>query len=241
MLSGKTKFRNSTMPLPLIELRDVSVRREGRIILDAVNLELFRGDFLAITGPNGGGKTTLLRIMLKLMSPSSGSVTYYGDDVLPIQRLNIGYLPQKNSIDSRFPLSVREVVATGLMNAGNLPVAQRRNLVNETLILLHLVDRSDAPIGEISGGQLQRALLGRAIVSNPDILILDEPLSYLDRHFIAETYNLLQELSTRTTIVLVSHEMSRIAEMANRHILVDHRVKACHAHSHYFSEPPCDV
>lgn len=229
------------MPSPLIKLNDVIVRREGRIILDNVNLELNKGDFLAITGPNGGGKTTLLRVMLRLMNPSAGAVTYFGEDALPINRLDIGYLPQKNSVDARFPMSVKEVVATGLMASHSMMASERKERVAEVLSLLQLNDRADAPIGEISGGQLQRALLGRAIVSRPSILFLDEPLSYLDRHFIGQTYRLLENLATDTTIVLVSHEMSAISGMANRHILVDHTVHPCHAHSHHFSPPPCDV
>lgn len=229
------------MHSPLIGLKDVNVRRDGRLILENVNLEVYSGDFLAITGPNGGGKTTLLRVMLKLAEPTNGTVTYYGDDHLPINRLNIGYLPQKNSIDSRFPLSVREVVATGLMGASHLTTKDKENKVRETLVKLHLVDRADAPIGEISGGQLQRALLGRAIINRPTILMLDEPLSYLDRHFVEETYGILTDLAKDTTIILVSHEMTRIASMANRHILVDHTVHPCHVHHHDFAPLPCDV
>lgn len=228
-------------PSPLISLKDISVRRDNRLILSDVNLDIYEGDFLAITGPNGGGKTTLLRVMLKLTQPSAGTVTYFGEDTLPINRLKIGYLPQKNSIDSRFPLSVREVVATGLMENRTMSRAEKASKVDETLSTLHLMDRADAPIGEISGGQLQRALLGRAIIDNPTILVLDEPLSYLDRHFIEETYGILCRLAKSTTIILVSHEMSRIGAMANRHILVDHTVRPCHVHHHDFSPPPCDV
>lgn len=228
-------------PSPLIELHEVTVRDGAQVILDNVDLRLDKGDFLAVTGPNGGGKTTLLRVMLKLKKPTGGTVTYFGDDGLPISRLDIGYLPQKNSIDSHFPLSVREVVATGLKSRRHLDKAQKAELVAATLERLRLQDRAYAPIGEISGGQLQRALLGRAIISSPSILVLDEPLSYLDRHFIEETYRLLEELAARTTVVLVSHEMSTISQMANRHILVDHIVRPCHAHTHHFSPPPCDV
>lgn len=228
-------------PSPLIDLHEVTVRDGDHVILDKVDLQLNRGDFLAVTGPNGGGKTTLLRVMLKLKKPSTGTVTYFGNDALPIAKLDIGYLPQKNSIDSRFPLSVREVVATGLMTHRNLDAQAKADMVNLTLERLRLQDRAHAPIGEISGGQLQRTLLGRAIISKPSILVLDEPLSYLDRHFIDETYRLLEELARHTTIVLVSHEMSTIAGMANRHILVDRTVRPCHAHSHHFAPPPCDV
>lgn len=234
------KCKNCMMPSPIIDIRNLGLRRDGRTILEDVNFTVDRGDFIAVTGPNGGGKTTLLRLMLKLIAPTTGSVVYLGDDGEPISRLNIGYLPQKNLIDSKFPITVEEVVATGLLNVRGLGRDERRERVESTLSEIQMLDRRDAPIGEISGGQLQRTLLGRAIISRPDVLMLDEPLSYLDRHFVDETYNLLSGFAKRTTIVLVSHEMSGISGMANRHLIVDRGVKQCHSHNHIVP-PPCEV
>jgi zinc transport system ATP-binding protein len=99
--------------------------------------------------------------------------------------------------------------------------------------MMGLDDRSEAAIGELSGGQLQRTLLGRAIISNPELLVLDEPLSYIDKHFEHHLYDIIGELAKSTTIVLVSHEMSAIAGMANRHIIVDNGIHECSAHHHY--------
>lgn len=228
------------MPSPVIDVRNVGLVRDGRVILENVNFTVDKGDFVAVTGPNGGGKTTLLRLMLKLLEPTSGRIDYLGEDGRPISRLNIGYLPQKNLIDSKFPITVGEVVATGLLSVKGLDASERRERVKETLHDIQLYDRAESPIGALSGGQLQRTLLGRAIISRPDVLMLDEPLSYLDRHFVDETYHLLERLSEHTTIVLVSHEMTTISGMATRHLIVDRTVSLCHSHTHVVP-PPCEI
>lgn len=210
----------------IISLRDVSLQRDGRSILSHVDLAVRERDFVAVTGPNGGGKTTLLRIILKLIKPSSGSVYVH-----PAMR--IGYLPQKNMIDSHFPISVYDVVASGLLASRNLTKAEKRDLVARTISRIGLDDRAAQPIGTLSGGQLQRTLLGRAIISNPSLLVLDEPLSYLDKHFEQRLYDIISEISRTATIVLVSHEMSQIAGMATRHLIVDRTIHECTAAHHY--------
>lgn len=209
---------------PLIELHDVTMRRESRVVLDDVNLRINRGDFVAITGPNGGGKTTMLRIILGLLKPTSGSVHF------PSGRPSVGYLPQKNSIDSHFPISVREVIASGLL--GSEPTESANVLIDRALERVEMTDLADRPIGRLSGGQLQRALLGRAIVSSPSLLVLDEPLSYVDKHFESHIYRLIASIAPNATIILVSHEMTTIAAMANRHIVVDRSVSECSAKRH---------
>lgn len=211
---------------PLIELRDVGMAREGRVVLEDVSLCVHKGDFVAITGPNGGGKTTLLRIILGLLKPTRGRVLF------PDGHCTVGYLPQKNSIDSHFPITVREVIASGLLGMGGLDDSTRRRLVGEALARVEMEPLAERPIGQLSGGQLQRALLGRAIVSNPRLLVLDEPLSYVDKHFEAHIYRLIASMAPHCTILLVSHEMTTIAAMANRHLIVDHRVSECGASRH---------
>ena len=212
---------------PAVTLSHVCMERNGRTVLDDANLTVHKGDFVAITGPNGGGKTTMLRIILGLLTPTSGTVR------LDVGRNSIGYLPQKNSVDSHFPISVREVVASGLLGVRDMDAAARLRAVNETLRRIEMEDMADRPIGRLSGGQLQRTLLGRAIVSHPALLVLDEPLSYIDKHFESHIYTLLAGMAPHCTILLVSHEMSAIASMANRHILVDRTVSECPAHHHY--------
>lgn len=204
---------------PIISLADVSMRYDRRMILADVNLELHRGDFMAVTGPNGGGKTTLLRIVLGLLQPTSGSVSY---DFPPLPgRASIGYLPQKNSIDNRFPITVAEVVELGLIGHKDLTRDERRVRVAAMLEMIRLADHARQPIGNVSGGQLQRALFGRAVIDRPQVLVLDEPLSYLDRRSEEMLYDILDRLRADTTIMVVSHDMTRLDNIASRHIEVE--------------------
>lgn len=218
----------------IITLDNVSLRRSGKIILEDVNLSIRRGDFFAITGPNGGGKTTLLRLILKLITPTTGTVTYF-EHGTGVNRLPIGYLPQKNMIDSRFPITVKEVIKSGLISIKNISDEERAQRVRDAIACVGLEERSEFTLDRLSGGQLQRTLLARAIISCPQILVLDEPLSYLDKQFEHRVYDIISELAPSATIILVSHEMSRIASMANRHIIVDHRIEECTAEHHYFA------
>lgn len=234
----KTEMTDIDAISSIIELDGAWLRYEHREVLHDINLRVNRGDFMAITGPNGGGKTTLLRMMLKLLPPTGGRVVYRDASGREVRRLPIGYLPQKNMVDSRFPITVREVVASGLLGKG-MSRDEREGLVGSTIALMGLEERCDAPIGALSGGQLQRTLLGRAIISNPEVLVLDEPLSYIDKRFEHRLYDIIGHLAENTTIVLVSHEMSAIAGMANRHIIVDHQLHECCAHHHYVASE-CD-
>lgn len=217
---------------PLIKLTDVSMHWGNHNPLTDVNLTVNKGDFFAITGPNGGGKTTLLRIILKLLKPTTGTVIYF-DGTAPVERLAIGYLPQKNMIDSHYPVTLREVVTSGLLSIKGLSKEEINRRVDETLRTVELTEHARRSIGELSGGQLQRGLLGRAIISNPDVLVLDEPLSYIDKHFEQHIYEIIRRLAESATIILVSHEMSMISSMANRHLIVDRTIHECTAHHHY--------
>lgn len=212
---------------PLIVLDSITVKWNEQTTLDNISFTIFKGDFVAITGPNGGGKTTLLKVILNLLKPTRGSVKYASE------RLKIGYLPQKNMIDSHFPITLREVVESGLL-ASNYDKDTINEKVSQMLELVQLTEHASKPIGTLSGGQLQRGLLGRALISDPEILVLDEPLSYIDKHFEHRIYQILSSLSPHTTIILVSHEMTAISAMANRHLIVDKTLHECSAAHHYF-------
>lgn len=224
---------------PIIEMCGVGLRYDRRPVFEGIDLRVDRGDFMAITGPNGGGKTSLLRLLLKLMPPTSGRVVYRDAEGREVKRLPIGYLPQKNMVDSRFPITVREVIASGLLPV-RADAAEKSRRVDDTIALMGLEDRAQAAIGELSGGQLQRTLLGRALISEPELLVLDEPLSYIDKRFEHRLYDIIDSIACSTTIVLVSHEMSAIAGMANRHVIVDHSLHECGA-AHHYVPSECDA
>lgn len=207
--------------MKLIEIEDICVRYDRKMIFDHVSLTINRGDFVAITGPNGGGKTTLLRVLLGLMKPDSGKVTYYNEQGVT-KRLKIGYLPQKSNIDTNFPITVAEAIRSGQITG----LFHRRSDEEDaefraTARLCGVEDYLGQCVGELSGGQLQRTLLARALVARPEVIVLDEPLSYVDKAFERQIYGIIESLSRSHTIILVSHEMSIISGMANRHITVD--------------------
>ncbi len=212
----------------LIELRGVDFVRGQRTILSGVNLTIRRGDFVAVTGPNGGGKTTLMRLILGLLKPTRGTV------VRRQRKVRVSYLPQKNAIDSQFPITVREVIASGLVEP------DKEGLVDRMLHEVELVEHASKPIGVLSGGQQQRALLGRALISNPEMLVLDEPLSYVDKHFEERIYDIIRLLASKTTIILVSHEITTVAAIANRHIIVDRTLTVCSSAHHFARIALCE-
>lgn len=193
----------------LIEIKNVTVQYDTKPVLKDVNLDILPDDFLGITGPNGGGKTTLLKVILGLMTPVAGSITFF-DCGKPVPSLKTGYLPQINPIDKRFPISVYEVVASGL--AREKPrfrdyTASQKDRIRELITQMGLEQYSKRAIGELSGGQLQRTLLARAIVSKPQLLILDEPNTYIDKNFESRFYELLGEINKETAVMLVSHDV----------------------------------
>ena len=215
------------MPLlenKIIAIENVWLSYTDKNILEDINLDIYQGDFLLITGPNGGGKTSLLRTILRLQSPTKGRSSLFRQGE-PVSSLDMGYLPQKNSIDSRFPITVEEVVASGLMGntqKGNTKFDSKKE-IDEMLDLMGLTALRNKPIGVLSGGQLQRSLFGRALISKPEMLILDEPASYIDRQFGNRMFEILRDLSSNgTTIMMVSHEIEPFITLSNRNLYINH-------------------
>ena len=204
-----------------VELKNITLSYGCRTILRDVNLLLNRGDFMVVSGANGGGKTSLIRIMLGLQKPTSGEVLYYGESspFASIREENIGYLPQKNSLDMSFPISIREVVESGLVNIKTTN-SEREERVMEMLQSMQLDLLQRRHIGEVSGGQFQRALFARTIISKPKLVVLDEPTSYLDEESTQKLFSILKQLSPNTTVVTVLHDTSKVLDVANRRVEV---------------------
>ena len=193
---------------PLIQIQGLSAAYGQKTVLRDVNLTVYEKDFLGIIGPNGGGKTTLMKCILGLIKPSKGNITLAAG-------LTIGYLPQYSSIDKKFPISVEEVVYSGLSREKGLfrrMNAEDRQRVQQTINRMGLQGLEKSPIGSLSGGQLQRALLGRAVISNPQVLILDEPSTYIDKRFESALYQLLEEINHDCSIILVSHDIGTVLQ-----------------------------
>ncbi len=215
--------------LPLVEVRHLTFGYGKEVVLDHVDLEIQRRDFLAIIGPNGGGKTTLLKVMLGLLRPWSGEVVYHlpnGGD----SRGRLGYVPQFSTFDRDFPLRVRDMVLMGRLGhhggRGLLRSYSRqdRAAADAALDRLGLRGIARAHVSEISGGQLQRVLIARALVSSPEILFLDEPTASIDAESRETLSHLLEELNRAIPIVVVTHDVTSIATMVNRIACINRRL-----------------
>ena len=219
------------MSNPIIQISDLCAAYEEKTVLSHVELTVFERDFLGIIGPNGGGKTTLIKSILGLHQPLKGKIHFYKNGK-EVPEINMGYLPQYNHIDKKFPISVYEVILSGLSKQKS--IFQRysnkhHELVRQMIIQMGLEGMGQRAIGELSGGQLQRALLGRALVSNPEVIILDEPNTYIDKRFEAKLYSLLEEINKERAIILVSHDIGTILKNVKTIACVNETV---HYHPH---------
>jgi zinc transport system ATP-binding protein len=196
---------------PLIKISNLTVGYDKTPVLKNVNLEIFEHDFLGVIGPNGGGKTTLLKAILGLLKPFEGKIDFRSD--IKGKKKPIGYLPQVRHIDRKFPITVFDVVKSGLimLNSSYSLVSAKRK-VNDLLSEMGIFDIKDKAIGELSGGQMQRVYLCRALISEPKILILDEPDTFVDNRFEGELYEKLRVLNDDMAIILVSHDMGTIVK-----------------------------
>lgn len=193
---------------PALELEGVSYSYGRASVLEEVDLRVDRGDFLGIIGPNGAGKTTLLRLALGLLDPDRGRVRVLGGT--PVEaRGRVGYVPQHARFQEDFPILVREVVLMGRLGAGGRGGWSRedREAAGRALERVELEGLGDRPVGELSGGQLQRTLVARALAMEPELLLLDEPTASMDTRIGRRLYRLLDELTDRMTVVLVSHDI----------------------------------
>jgi len=198
---------NGNQKKKLLELQDINAGYNGAMVLENVNLTIHEQDFLGVIGANGSGKTTLIKVLLGLIKPASGSMRFY------FRNAGIGYLPQQAMFDKKFPITVQDVVLSGLVSrVGLLKSFSRRHLdsADRVLIRMGIRDLRHRAIGTLSGGQMQRVFLARALVSSPPLLVLDEPDTFIDKSFTREFYEILVELNREIAIILVSHDMGMI-------------------------------
>jgi zinc transport system ATP-binding protein len=209
------------------ELDDVSFGyRPGQRVLVRVDLRLGEGEFVAVAGPNGGGKTTLVRLLLGLERPSEGKALLYGEPAHRFsRRRSLGYLAQRSVLGGEAPATVREVVAAGRLAAGGLigPLRRRdRELVSRAILRVGLGEHADAPLRTLSGGMQQRAFIAKALAGEPSLLVLDEPTTGVDAESQESLAALLDELHSElgVTIVYVSHEFGAVERFVQRLVLV---------------------
>ena len=214
-----------------VELTDVSFGyRPGQRVLEDVTLRIEEGEFVAVAGPNGGGKTTLLRLVLGLERPASGRALLYGEDSHRFSRRGLlGYLPQRAELGGDAPVTVSEVVSAGRLAGGRLvgPLRRRdRELVRRAIARVGLSERAGSPVRTLSGGMQQRAFIAKALAGEPSLLVLDEPTTGVDAEAQESFAALLHELHSElgVTILYVSHEFGAVEHVVERLLLVRHTI-----------------
>jgi len=194
----------------LVNIETLTAGYNNVPVFQNVNLRVFEKDFLGIIGPNGSGKTTLLKTILGLVKPMEGKIEF--SPTMKLGNTRIGYLPQVKHIDRKFPIRVIDVVKSGYMNSRQSNAREEQN--QQVMDLLHemgIFDIRNKAIGELSGGQLQRVFLCRAIAGCPKLLVLDEPDSFIDAIFGQELYEKLRVLNNEMAIIIVSHDFESIS------------------------------
>lgn len=216
---------------PVIELKEVYFSYQDFLILEGINLTVYQGEFLAIIGPNGAGKTTLLKIILGLLTPEQGEVKVLGEPPTQLKKRKIGYVPQVSAIDFSFPLTVEQFTLMGRygqIGLGKRPRPEDWAKTQLALKQVGLLPLSKREIGRLSGGQRQKMIIARALAGEPEILILDEPMTAVDPESTESLYKLLFKLHTKQmTIITVSHDVGVVAEYVDRIACINRRL-ICH-------------
>ena len=217
--------------LKAVEISNLSVQYPDVKALDDVSFVVNQGDFLGIIGPNGAGKSTLFDCMLGLNKKYKGEIKFFDKDIRDSKNYlrEIGYVPQKPIFEKNFPATVSDVVRMGLRNESD------ENKINEILQQLWIHELQNRRIGELSGGQLQRVFIAKALVNNPKILILDEPVTGIDQQSIELFYSILRELNSKQKITIIwsSHDLDAVNQLAN-HVACLNRTLFFHGESEKF-------
>lgn len=233
-----------------VEVSDVTFAYEREPVLEAIDFRMERSDFLAIIGPNGGGKSTFLKLLVGLLTPQKGTIEIFGESPRKV-RGKLGYVPQNTHINTDFPIRVLDVVLMGYYE-GRRPLfgynATEKRRAKEALEKVGLAHRMHATIGALSGGERQRVMIARALCGAPKLLVLDEPTSNLDIEGQKSVYALLKHLNKTIPVIVVSHDISVILEYANKVAYINRRLtfhdisdKNRVFHTHGLEEHFCEV
>ncbi|MCX6739081.1 MAG: metal ABC transporter ATP-binding protein [Candidatus Parcubacteria bacterium] len=217
----------------IIEVKDISFSYGKDEVLENITFEVHQGDYLGLVGPNGAGKTTLLKIMLGLLTPTTGSVKLFGEDIKEFSCWHkVGYVPQKaTNFDARFPATILDVATMGRYGKLCCRINETdRALVKKALEQVGMWEYKDRLIGDLSGGQQQRVFIARALATQPEVIFLDEPTTGIDQKSQDEFYALLKSLNKEhgLTLVLISHDIERVTEEA-MHIACIDKTLVCHS------------
>ena len=217
--------------MSIVEIKNLTVQYPDVKALDDVSFTVNQGDFLGIIGPNGAGKSTLFDVMLNLNTKYQGILKFFGEDIKKSKKYlkEIGYVPQKPIFEKNFPATVNDVVRMGLRKESD------ENKIDKILQQLWIHELSNRRIGELSGGQLQRVFIAKALVNSPKILILDEPVTGIDQQSIELFYSILRELNSKQKITIIwsSHDLDAVNKLAN-HVACLNRTLFFHGMSEKF-------
>jgi len=221
------------MKPPIIELAEVSFSFDGPAILEKINLQVDEGEFIGVVGPNAGGKSTLLKLILGLLKPTQGTVRVAGKRP-ELARRQIGYVPQYPRFTRDFPITVEQAVLMGRLGKTRWwggYTSKDRQIAMRTLHETEMGIHANRRLNTLSGGQLQRVLLSRALASEPRILILDEPTANIDQRVETDIFDLLKQLNKRMTIMVVSHDIAFVSYYVHR-VACLNKTLICHQAAH---------
>ncbi len=213
--------------MKLIDVRNVTLKYDNNIALNNISFTVEQKEFLGVLGPNGAGKSSLFKVILGILKPQSGEVCIS-------EKTNISYVAQSVSFDKSFPIKVIDVIMMGFLGKKikffRGYSKKEINKANNVMKKLGILDLKDRQIGELSGGQLQKVLIGRALVSDPHLILLDEPTASLDTDAKTEIFELLKELNSNMAIILVSHDLNMACKYIDKALIIDREIV-------YYGEP----
>lgn len=210
----------------IINIQSLSFKYDKELVLSDINLSINYGDFIVFIGPNGGGKSTLAKLILGLLEPYSGKITYPNMHLFNKQSL-VGYTPQDTNINKDFPIQTIDIVLMGFLQQKRFGYkVTKKDKINalEIMKILKIEHLQNRKIGDLSGGQRQRVMIARALCGNPKLLIFDEPTSNIDLDTQKEIYSLLKQINLNHTIILISHDIS-VLELSNKVFFINNTLK----------------